>query len=1070
MEAGRAAMETLPNCGIRTLPFLPCLIRILAVLIFFWPFHAFTQDGSSALNGVVEDLTGARVASAAVTIANPENGFHREAVADAVGNFSFGMLLPGRYIVSAWAQGLATPTGTPVELYVGGVEQVQLRLAPVGRTETVAVNDQPEAIETQASGVSHVVPQEAIANLPLNGRRFTDLALLTPGVTQDPRSLTSNSNGDLAFGGIRGFQNNFLVDGADNNNSFYAQARGRYRAPYQFSNEVIKEFPVSSNAYSAEHGRAGGGVFNVVTKSGSNDWHGSLFYYLRDRAFDAQQAFANCKPDDRQQQFGGTLGGPIRKDQAFFYAGFDENLLTVPSIMQFANGASTIVPQPADYDYTDKQLVMAAAQRLNTMAGAYPTTMQGNAAFAKVDYTISQKHLAFVRLSTSRYTGTNNVFFDPSSQLTSYAESENGSEDVQTESLAAALVSAWTNNLATNLRAQFSRDAEESTANSDQPLTKIYNLVAGFGRSSILPRNTTEHKLHIADTLSYGTRRVQWKFGGDFIQAWIYNYYPSMFGGEYYFDNVKVNPWTYEPMKYGEPLTPLRAYAHDVPRYYMQDFGTAVSHPNTRYYSAFMQDSIRVTRSFTLNVGVRYDLQTFEPGPLVSNPLYPPSGKVPSNTHNFSPRVGFAYSLGDRKPLVLRAGAGIFYTPIPAIYASQVAIDNGVTRSQLFLDLMQPAQAAVFPAYPAPLVNCPAGARVCVAPASVAPFVTAQVSAFATNFQTPYVEQANLTVQRELGAKVTASVSYLYVHGVHLIRSLDVNLPKPTILDYPVYNDTGSVFLGMDQVASFATWQTTRSVDCPYPPCINDVQRPNPRLGTINSFESGSSSIYNGMTISLQRQINQGFFFRIAYTLAKAVDDGQDALVVGRPGNVQNVYATALERGLSVTDQRNRFLAAAVVEPRPFHFENTVLNALANHWKLSSVVTFGSGRPFNATMAGDANQDGNTYNDRLPGYKRNAFIGPAYFTTDMRITRTLKMSDRVRLEILAESFNLTNRTNSRVVISDDGFYNSAGQFIAYSTKVNGKMYPGQFQINSQFLLPTNSYAPRQTQFAIRLNF
>jgi hypothetical protein len=274
----------------------------------------------------------------------------------------------------------------------------------------------------------------------------------------------------------------------------------------------------------------------------------------------------------------------------------------------------------------------------------------------------------------------------------------------------------------------------------------------------------------------------------------------------------------------------------------------------------------------------------------------------------------------------------------------------------------------------------------------------------------------------------------------------------------------------MDQVASFATWQTTRSVDCPYPPCINDVQRPNPRLGTINSFESGSSSIYNGMTISLQRQINQGFFFRIAYTLAKAVDDGQDALVVGRPGNVQNVYATALERGLSVTDQRNRFLAAAVVEPRPFHFENTVLNALANHWKLSSVVTFGSGRPFNATMAGDANQDGNTYNDRLPGYKRNAFIGPAYFTTDMRITRTLKMSDRVRLEILAESFNLTNRTNSRVVISDDGFYNSAGQFIAYSTKVNGKMYPGQFQINSQFLLPTNSYAPRQTQFAIRLNF
>src|SRR5271166_4056663 len=324
-----------PNSGIRALNFPPHLLHffaaLIALLVFSLPQQVFAQDGSSALNGVVEDITGARVASAAVTVANPENGFHREAVADAAGNFSFGMLLPGHYVVSAWATGMATRTAS-VELYVGGVEQVQLRLAPEGRTEIVTVSDQPETMETQSSGVSHVVPQQAIENLPLNGRRFTDLALLTPGVTQDPRGLTSDSNGDLAFGGIRGFQNNFLVDGADNNNSFYAQARGRYRAPYQFSNEVIKEFRVSSNSYSAELGRAGGAVFNVVTKSGSNEWHGTSFYYLRDGAFDAQQPYATCKPDDRQQQFGGTLGGPIRKDRVFFYAGFDEHLLTVPPL------------------------------------------------------------------------------------------------------------------------------------------------------------------------------------------------------------------------------------------------------------------------------------------------------------------------------------------------------------------------------------------------------------------------------------------------------------------------------------------------------------------------------------------------------------------------------------------------------------------------------------------------------------------------------------------------------------------------------------------------------------------
>ena len=1067
-------MGTSPNQGIRALLFSTRFLHLCAGLFVLLgltlPHLALAQDGSASLQGVVEDITGARIAGARITVVDPARGFRLEAVTDGQGQFIFGMLSPGRYDVSASAPGMATKTSHGVELYVGGVSVVQVRLALAGVTETVTVREQPEAVETQSGEVSQVVTQQAIQGLPLNGRRFTDLALLTPGVTQDPRGLTSDSNGDLSFGGVRGFQNNFLVDGADNNNSFYAQARGRYRAPYQFSNEVIKEFRVSSNAYSAELGRAGGGVFNVVTKSGTNQFHGSGFYYLRDRAFDAQQPYATTKPNDRQQQFGGSVGGPIQKDRVFFYAGFDQHLLTVPSIVQFANGASTVVPQPQDYDYKDRQLVFSAAQMLNDMGGVFPTTMNGYASFGKVDFTLSPKQLMFVRLNTSRYRGTNNVFFDPSSPMTSYAESGNGSESVRTESLAAALTSAWTNSLATNLRAQFSRDVQQSTANSEEPRTKIYNLISGFGRSSMLPRNTREHKLHLADTLSYETRRVHWKFGGDFIQAWVYNYYPSMSGGEYYFSNVKVNPWTFVPMKYGDPLTPLRAFAHDVPRYYMQDFGTAVSHPNSRLYSAFMQDTIRVSRSFTLNLGVRYDLQTFQAGNLIANPLYLPSGKIPTDVNNVSPRIGFAYGIGDRHPLMVRGGFGIFYTQIPSMYASQVATDNGISQSSLFLDNMIPAQAAVFPKYPNPLVNCPAGTLVCVAPASVAGLLTTQISAFATNFQTPYVEQANLSLQREFGYQIVASVNYQYVHGVHLLRSLDANLPKPKITEYPIYNDDGSVFLNSYyQVASFATWQTTPSVTCPYPPCINDVQRPISRLGTINSYESGSSSVYNALNLSLKRQTSKGMFFQIGYTFAKAIDDGQDALVVGRPGNVQNSYATALERGLSVTDQRNRFIAAWVAEPKPFHFEHQLLNRLSNNWRFSSVITMGSGRPVNATMAGDANQDGNTYNDRLPGYSRNAFIGPDYFTTDLRLARTVSLREHARLELLAESFNLFNRMNNRVDIGDDGFYNSAGQFVAYSTTVKGKQYPGQFQVNSKFLMPTNAYAPRQVQFSVRLN-
>ena len=777
-----------------------CCLRIAtAIFAAFVLSAALTaQDGSTSLQGIIEDASGARIASAAITVSDPERGFRLEATADAQGMFNFGMLAPGRYDVTASAPGMTSKTTRGMELFVGGVAMVRMRLVPAAPTQTVTVNATAVPLDGETSDasadISNVVSQQQIQSLPLNGRRFTDLALLGSNVVQDPRGQTSNSNGDLSFGGVRGFNNNFQVDGSDDNNSFFAQARGGYRAPYQFSNEVIKEFRVSPNSYSAELGRAGGAVFNVATKSGTNEWHGSGFYYLRDRDFDAQQAYADSKPDDRQQQFGATLGGPIRKDRIFFYAGFDQDLLTVPSVMEFANGSTSVVPTAADYDYTDQTLVAAAAQHLNQMAGVYPTTMGGNAGYAKIDFNLSPKQLAFVRVSTSRLSGTNNVFFDPSSPVTGYAESANGSEDVKTESIAAALTSAWTNSLATNLRLQFSRDLQFMTSNSDEPWTKIYDVVAGFGGASTLPRDTREHKLNLAETVSYQTSRVQWKFGGDFTQAWVYNYYPYLFQGEYYFDNVKVNPFTYAPEKYGEPLTPLRAYAHDVPRYYMQDFGTSASHPNSRVYGAFLQSTIRVARNFTLNAGLRYDLQTFEPGALESNPQYAPSGKVPADLNNFSPRLGFAYSVGERHTMVIRGGAGLFYMPIPAIYASQVATDNGLQQSQLFLDLMNPAQAALFPKYPSSLVNCPPG-TLGVQSAGLSRR-TGDDTDLGFRSQLPDALQRkgepgdSAPVRKKRGGYRQLRICSWRSPG----SSLDVNLPAPTITEYPVYNEPGRCY------------------------------------------------------------------------------------------------------------------------------------------------------------------------------------------------------------------------------------------------------------------------------------
>ena len=179
-----------------------------------------------------------------------------------------------------------------------------------------------------------------------------------------------------------------------------------------------------------------------------------------------------------------------------------------------------------------------------------------------------------------------------------------------------------------------------------------------------------------------------------------------------------------------------------------------------------------------------------------------------------------------------------------------------------------------------------------------------------------------MTVQHEFGRNIVGTVSYEYVHGMHVLRSLDVNLPAPTITEYPVYNDTGSVFLGMYDVASFATWQTTPSATCPYPPCINPVQRPDPQLGAINSFESGIEQHLQRHDRFAEADNESWNVLSGRIHVAKAIDDGPDALVVGRSGNVQNSYATALERGPSVNDQRNRFVAAWVAEPN-FHFDQS---------------------------------------------------------------------------------------------------------------------------------------------------
>jgi hypothetical protein len=1059
--------------------FYPVLIPLLVIGVLLIHHDVQAQDGSTgAVRGVVLDSQKAALPNALVVLVNFGNGLRYSASTDAEGRFVLELLPPGDYSARAEAEGMSPQVLPQLHVDLGAEQELSFSLTLAGVKETVTVSGATPLVETQPSAVSTLIDDKAISELPLNGRRFTDLSLLAPGVSKDPRGLNSGANGDLAFGGIRGYQSSYLVDGADNNNSFFGQARGRSRAPYQFSNAVVQEFRISSNAYGAELGRAGGAVVNVVTKSGSNHWHGTGFYYIRDAALNAQPAFTDSKPSDRQQQFGFTLGGPIKKSKVFFFGGYDQHIFHVPIMTRFVDGSATIVPQPGtllnpgDYEASDKDLVFAAAAHLNSMAGNYPAGMSGNATFFKIDTSLTPKHYLSARFNTSRYWGSNNVFLDTASPMTDSMTSANGEEDVSTESASLSLTSSISPRITSHLRGQFSRDLQQSYANSLDPLTRIYSITDGFGRATIVPRRTREHRLHLAETVSLESGRNSWKFGGDALFTWVSNFFPSLSGGEYIFDNIRVNPWTFKPMVQGLKLTPLRAYAHQVPRYYVQNFGTMNSNPDTNEYAAFVQDNLRVTSRLAVSLGVRYDLHLFSTKELATNPLWPDSGKVPNHlTHNFAPRVGLAYSIGDHRPLVIRSGYGWFYTRIPQIYPSTAITNNGAALTHLALNHSDYYDRQVFPQYPYPLINCPPTASSCEPPASLTGFLQSQISAFSPNFRTPMVQQASLSLEKDMGGHLAAGVNYLYVHGQNLIRARDVNLPLPTEVSYPVYDSAGSNFLGSYyNVESFSTWQMTPSLTCPYPPCVNPLARPIPQLGSINEYESKASSVYNGLTVSLYRRMTSGFYFRLSYTLAHAIDDGQDALVAGRPVTVQNSFSTSSERGPSVTDQRNRIAFSWVALPQPFDRTHDVMSTLFNHWKLGGVLTYGSGRPVDARVTGDPNQDGNIYNDRLPGWGRNAFIGPDYATTDLRLSREFHISEQIKVEVMAESFNLLNRDNQRTIITDDGFTSSSGHFVTYSNTIAMKKFPAYYASPASFMKATAAYAPRQVQLGLKLIF
>jgi hypothetical protein len=1009
----------------RLLALFACLTLMSAVVF------AQSQATTGNIEGRVLDPNEAAIPNATVTATNQATGLEKTVNTDDEGNFRLILLPPGTYKVSATAANFAQADLSNVVVTVGGKTPLELKLG-IGNVATeLLISDELPVVETTRTSVSTTVNQRAIENLPVNGRNYLDFATLTPGVIRDP-----TRQGDLSVGGQKGTLNNLQVDGVDNNNTFFGQAFGRtgVRPPYQFSEESVQEFQVNQNGFSAEFGRSGGAVINVVTKSGTNEFHGGVFEYFRDeslnanppntKATQATRGLPNRRTPQQINQFGGRLGGPIVKNRAFFFFTYDGQRQKLTNPVEPPN----IFSQSA-----------AVQNLLVPKLGIYPVNRDQDVFMAKGDIQINSSNQLSLRFNRQNFTGVNNE-----STGTLSVEEHSGDSLARTTTFSGTLASTVSQQLVNEFRFQFARDAEPGEANSDLPEARIGTVTTGttsvflnIGRNNFSPRETTIKRWQIVDNILYTTGRHNFKTGLDFNFDRILNFFPGLFGGQYTFNNYTD-------------------FRNNVPSAYRQAFGGtnttgATTHPDIDNYSFYAQDDWRLSRHLTLNLGVRYDYDSLarppvsNPDPqLISRGIDTSTG--PKDTNNIAPRVGFSYAPDDKT--VIRGGYGLYYGRTTGIVLGTAHSQNGINVINISLNQAQLTAAGLV--YP----------NILSAPPSGAVPLRPSLLLFADDYVQPYVQQGRLGFEREILNNISLSVTYLFYRGVHLTRTRDINLPAPTAVN----------FTDPSNGQTYAIQRFTGA-------------RPITNYDRIALFESSGNSLYNALAVQLMRRFTKRSQYMLSYTFSRSRDDKPDqtAVVPGNAGDdakiVFNQFDPRSDYGISDVDIPHRLVFSSVYEVGKFtRYKNGFLQVLLSDWTISSITQLQSGVPYSATVpAGrvtiigsptatqDFNNDGNSFNDRAPGVERNGFRTRFFYQSDMRLTRTFNFGERYRLRLIGEGFNLFNRTN--IATTNTGLYSG----------FTGVGVGGPFTFTlptaaNAFGLPRTFFPSREFQLAVKFDF
>lgn len=976
-----------------------------ALLAVTAPFGLAQGGNQGALQGTVTDPSGAVVPDAIITITNASRGTSFSVRTTGSGTFILPVLPVGFYNVKIEHAGFSTAERTAVDVEVGNRVDLPVTLSIAGDQTVIEISTGAPVVDTTRTNVAESVNERSVEALPVLGRNFLDFTLLTPGVSRDVRG------GDLSFGGQRGTLNSLTIDGADNNNTFFGQTLGRTgsgRAPYQFSQDAVQEFQVNTSSFAPEFGRAGGAVINVVTKSGTNAFHGTAFEFFRDRSLNANdqvyslqrsyflrglRATAPAKPGYHFHQFGGNLGGPVLRNKLFFFFDYDgqRNSVGIPvSLTLPANAA----PSPA---------VLAAQNYLVARSNTYLTTFNQDVYLAKVDYRLNAANLISARYNGQRFTGENLE----NSGTTSAAE-HTGNSNVNTDTFALEVNTTLTQHVINQLRGSYQRDNEPGLANSQNAEATVRNAgttLLTVGRNNFSPRETTLHRQQYADSVSYvlGTHTI--KAGADFLRDQILNYFPGNFSGAYTFDSLE---------NFGRALTgqSLQASANGaatlqlIQAYAGAGTSGPTTHPDNAQIAAFAQDDWRANRRLQLTYGVRWDRQSFhQPG--VRNPTAFSTGfdtsRVPVDDLNLQPRLGIAFQpFAGSDRTVLRAGGGMFYGNTPSILTGTASSNNGVNlQTFTFQPSTSPSTTNTnatgqpfFPgniAYPDSTCGAPVNAPGCTPPAGFSA-ARSNLFLFSDHYHQPLVIQYNAQVEQQLAPDIALTLGYLGVRGTHLTRTRNANF----ISEAPatILNTAGQVF----------NYQR-----------INSNLLVNPAFNQIFQFESTAHSAYNGLTAQVDKRFSHGVQFSTAYTWSKVLDDAPDAtaVVVGSDDGKEayDPLNPRLDLAPGNDDVRNRFVASIVWDINSLADRlHGPARQIAGGWNLSGILTAQSGQPYTAFINTALNGSLLTANQRTPGSDRNMYRLPNYVTVDPRITKTLGV-ERFRVLLIGEAFNILNHSN-----------------------------------------------------------